>query len=498
MKIALVQCPVWGTYDPPLALAQLAGCLKKENHEVFVFDLNIKLYIARRESYKHLWAWEQWMFWRDEKNVDKFFQDNQSLIGNYVDGIINSRPKAVGFSVNSASRLFSIKLARMIKKIDKKVIIIFGGPLFFEKIPTEQILDEGAVDIVMFAEGESTLSELVRLIDNKQDLANCAGIAFKDQGRLVRTRPREPIANLDALPFLDFSGLPLSDYDDCRHLAFMASRGCIRRCVFCSSSAFWPGYRAMSGERIFREIEFQKRQLGETNPHLGHIDFLDLVFNGNMNSLVKFCESVIESGLKIFWNANMIVRSEMTFDVIGKMKRSGCKHVIFGIESGSQRVLDLMQKHYRLEDADRIIQEMHGAGIIVTCNFMFGFPGETDEDFQETLDFIKRNAGSLDRVYPSRTYCGIEESSYIYDHLEEFGIKPDPGDYLFWESIDGTNTYPERLRRCREFSRLAVSLGIEVGSGVQTSVQQDEESNLLRYYKLKQGYKNTVQGILHG
>ena len=423
MKIALVQCPVWGTYDPPLALAQLAGCLKKENHEVSVFDLNIKLYIARRADRKHLWAWEQWMFWRDENNVDQFFQDNQSLIENYVAGIINTQPKVVGFSVNSASRLFSIKLARMIKKIDKAVIVIFGGSLFFEKIPAGQILEEDAVDIVMFVEGESTLSELACLIDNKKELTDCAGIAFKDHGRLVCTRPREPIADLDTLPFMDFSGLPLSDYDDSRHLAFMASRGCIRRCVFCSSSRFWPGYRSMSGKRIFKEIEFQKKQLDGMNPDLGHVDFLDLVFNGDMNSLVKFCESVIESGLKIFWTANMIIRPEMTFDVIGKMKRSGCKHIIFGIESGSQRVLDLMQKYYRLEDADRIVKQMHEAGIIVTCNFMFGFPGETGEDFQKTLDFIKRNARFLDRVYPSRTYCGIEEFSYLYDHLEEFGHK---------------------------------------------------------------------------
>jgi len=174
------------------------------------------------------------------------------------------------------------------------------------------------------------------------------------------------------------------------------------------------------------------------------------------------------------------------------MKASGCKHVIFGIESGSQRIVDLMRKHYQIEDADRTIRWMHEAGITATCNFMFGFPGETDADFQETLGFLKRNAGFLGRVYPSRTYCGIEEFSYLYGHLEEFGIKPDPGNYLFWESADGTNTYPERLRRCREFSRLAASLGVEVASGVQTSVDLDELFNLSRYYELKQDYENSI------
>ena len=117
------------------------------------------------------------------------------------------------------------------------------------------------------------------------------------------------------------------------------------------------------------------------------------------------------------------------------MKDSGCAHIIFGIESGSQRVLDLMQKHYRIEDADRLIKQMHEAGIIVTGNFMFGFPGEAEDDFRQTLSFLERNAGFLDRAYPSRTYCAIEEFSYLSSHLEEFGIKPNPPNHLFGKAL---------------------------------------------------------------
>ena len=79
MKIALIQCPAWGTYDPPLAIAQLAGCLKEAKHEVFVFDINIRLYINRTENYKDMWAWEQCLFWYGEGAVDKFFLDKNPL-----------------------------------------------------------------------------------------------------------------------------------------------------------------------------------------------------------------------------------------------------------------------------------------------------------------------------------------------------------------------------------------------------------------------------------
>lgn len=497
MKVALVQCPVWGTYDPPLALAQLSGCLKQAGHEVFVFDMNIKLYNSRTQNYKHMWAWEQSSFWYDEENIDKFISDNKALIEEGINKIADTDAMIVGFSISAASKLFSIKVSRMLKKINKDIIIIFGGPLFFYRKSAEEILkEESAVSMVMPGECEVALTELIDKIGAGKDISDCPGIVFMRQGRLVDTGPARQIADLDALPFLDLNSLPLTDYDDSRHIIFMASRGCIQRCVFCSSRAFYPGYRTMSGKRIFKEIEHHKKEQYPKNPHLGHINFLDLMFNGNMRHFVEFCDLMTETNLEIGWLANMIIRPEMTPDVIKKMDSAGCRHIIFGIESGSQRVLNLMKKHYYIKDADRIIRDIHRAGITVTCNFMFGFPGETESDFKDTLNFIERNAEFIDRVYPSRTYCAIEEHSYLAGHLEEFDIKPNPSNHLFWENSDGSNVYPERLRRCKEFSECASSLGIEVGNGVQTSVQLDELFNLFQYYETKNDRYNVVYNLL--
>jgi len=245
----------------------------------------------------------------------------------------------------------------------------------------------------------------------------------------------------------------------------------------------------MSGERIFQEIAFHKN----IHRDLGHVRFLDLEFNGNMKSLIKFCDLMKDKPLDINWSANMIIRPEMTGNVIRKMARSGCEHIIFGIESGSERILKIMNKNYSIKDADRTIKQMHESGICVTANFMFGFPGETEEDFEKTLDFIKRNAKFLDRVYPSRTYFALEEFSYVYDHPEEFGIRPGSKGHLYWESMDGLNTYPVRMDRCRRFCELALGLGIEVGSGVQTSVLQDEWFNLANYYETRQDYPKAIE-----
>lgn len=489
MRIALVQTPVWGTYDPPIGLAQLSGCLKEAGHSVFVFDLNIRLYRGRCENYRNMWAWEQSSFWYSRENVDNFFVQNKPSIDEYVNEIADAGVRIVGFSVNAASQMASLKIAQMLKKADSRITVVFGGPLFFEERFVNCVLREDSVDIVIRGEGESVFLDLAHCIEAGESLSGCLGIYFKDNGKITHTGIPETLSSLDALPFMDFSGLKLTDYDDNRHIVFMASRGCVQKCAFCSSRAFWPGYRFMSGERIFREIEFQINGLRESNQDLYHIDFLDLMFNGSIKALNDFCDLVMKSKLRIFWTANMIIRKEMDAKVIRKMYACGCEHIIFGIESGSQRVLDLMRKHYRIEDADRIIKTMHDAGIKVTANFMFGFPGETEDDFRKTLDFVKRNSGYLSRVYPSRTFFAIEEFSYLSAHTQEFGIKENMPNHLYWETIDGSNTYPERLRRCEEFCNMASSLGIEVGCGVQTSVELDRWFNLGHYYEYKEEFE---------
>lgn len=497
MEVVLIQCPVWGTYDPPLALAQLSACLKKAGHQVHVLDLNIELYLNRKENHKGLWAWEQCDFWYNASNVAKFFVENDGLIDQYVKQIIAYNPGIFCFSVCTSSRFASLELARRIKKERKNSVIVFGGTLFFENSWSQRILLEGVVDIVAIGEGEVTLCELVGLTEEKKPLDSCLGIAYKINDQIFHNPPRPLLENLDELPFMDLTDIPLSKYDDKFHIPMLASRGCVQQCVFCSSKAFWPGYRHMSGKRIFDEIKFHKTK----NNELGHIDFLDLLINGDIKSLNSFCDLMIDWELSediiISWAANAIIRKEMNQDLLVKIKKSGCKQLIYGIESGSPKVLGLMKKRYALEDADDVIKATHEAGIVVTANFMFGFPGEEKEDFAKTLEFLKRNAPYLDRVYPSRTFCAIEEFSYLHAHQAEFGIQANPPNHLYWESQDGRNMYPERLRRCEEFCALASSLGIEVSCGVQTSVDLDRWFNLAHYYECKKDIYQALENYLN-
>jgi anaerobic magnesium-protoporphyrin IX monomethyl ester cyclase len=490
-RVALIQPPVWGVFDPPVALAQLSSCLRQRGFQVKVFDLNIELYRARKEEYKNIWAIEQSSFWCNQDNVLRFFSSNGELVEEYIDKIIEFDPESVGFSVNNASFYATLEFARKIKQRNPETKIILGGPMFLVFADIESIMANDCIDIVVFGEGEETFIEL---LEKGADADLCKGIIYKKEGKIIKADPRPLIKDLDGLAFLDFSDLSLDRYDPPghlgKHISLMVSRGCIQNCVFCGPKAYWFGYRSMSGERIYEEIQYHLRN----NPEIENIEFLDLLFNGDMKTLNEFCNLMISSPIKpgLSWHANVIIRPEMTPEVLSNMKKAGCHHLTYGIESGSQRVLNLMRKRYRIEDADKVLKYTHEAGIEATCNFMFGFPGESEEDFQQTLEFLKRNAENITKAYPSRTYCTIEPHSYLEQHMEEFDMVPNAINNIYWESKDGRNTYPGRLKRCEIFSSLATSSGVSVGLGLQTSVELDRWYNLGFYYESKNDYKNAI------
>lgn len=491
LSIALVQAPVWGIFEPPVALAQLSSYLKQNNLETNVFDLNIELYRARKQEYNTCWAIEQSSFWSNAGNVKKFFDDNDSIIKEHIDKILQTRPAVVGFSVNACSLLATIELARLIKNKASYIKTVIGGPMFFVTFDLSDILKHDCIDVVVIGEGEETFLELSDGLLKGKNLEDCKGICFRKDGKIVKTQEREEIKNLDKLPFLDLGAFALDKYDPPghlgKHVSLMASRGCVLNCVYCGPKAYWQGFRFMSGRRIYDEI---KHHL-QNDPEIEHIEFLDLELNGNIKALSDFCDLMIANPPKdnLKWHANIVIRPEMSRELLFRMKQAGCHHLSIGIETGSQHILDLMKKRYKIEDAERLLQYAYEAGIYVTTNFMFGFPGETAEDFDLTLKFVQRNANTIGIAYPSRSFFTIEPNSYLASHLNEFGVLINSNNNLYWESADGKNNYLERLRRCEEFCKLATKLGVNIGLGLQTSIEADRNYNLGFYYESKKDFK---------
>jgi radical SAM superfamily enzyme YgiQ (UPF0313 family) len=499
MKVALVQAPVWWTLDPPLGLAQIAGCASSAGHEVGIFDLNILLWQNRAPKYENMWLWEQFHFWNNPEIVREFYRDNTALIEAELSRILRSDAKVIGFSVYLGAQWATLELARLIKKADPSRIIVCGGQFFFKGGAADEWIKHPEIDAIVRGHGDFVFPELLKSVDATGAVAPIPGVVCKVNGRVADGGSAPPIENLDRLPFSDIKGFPLELYSDQNRIPFAASRGCVWKCHFCSTTQFWDGYSYMSGERIFAEVHHHKKLF----PGKQHLEFYDITANGSVPSLVRFSELTADArrqeGMYYGWKINAIIRPEMTRDVLDVMRKALCQDIIYGIESGSPRVLKLMNKPYRVEVAEQVLRDTHESGIAATGNFMFGFPGETEADFQLTLDFVERNARSLDRVYASATFTSLEEHSYLTDHQRALGIKEVSRERfhnLYWETVDGENNYAVRIDRYRRFRELSISLGIDAYKGVNGNLQQDQLANLAQYKQYRADHLGAVVHFL--
>ncbi len=487
MKVALVQCPGWGRDCPPYTMALLSAILRSNGHKVFCFDINNALYHSSPKEYRKFWDDKDlYSFWSDKATISEFIQTNKQLIEEKIDEILKTDSKIIGFTVHFSSLLVSLELARKIKQVDKNRIIIFGGPDCVRELRGLEIIKNQFIDAVAVGEGDFTVLELVKMIEEKGKVDFCKGLLIRNNGNIMDCGDREVVTDLDSLPFPDHSdfkedilaGLYRQPY----RLEIFDSRGCFMQCHFCSEWQFWKKFRSMSADRMFTEILHQINNF----PQVNYFYFIGSLLNGDIKALSRFCDLIIENEIKIRWLGQAIIRPEMTRELLEKMRRAGCEWIGYGIESGSQKVVDNMNKRFKISDAERMLKDTHEVGIEVQANFMFGIPAETEEDFNETLEFLKRNRPNIDSVLASQSFCVIDKGTYLHTNAKEFKIK-DENHHLFWEADDGINSYPERFRRYEEFCNQSLSLGLPETSGTLRH-KPDKWLLLSDYYNYKKDY----------
>jgi len=493
MKIALVQCPGWGRDCPPYTMALLSSILRENDHKVFNFDLNNILYCSSSAEYKRFWDDKDlYYFWSDNDLINKFLEDNKRMIEFQVNKILYTDARLIGFTVHFTSLLVSLKVTKMIKKEDPSRFIVFGGPECSLKQKASMIIKKGAVDAVSVGEGDLLIQDLAKRLEAQGELDFCKGLMLRKNGQIIDCGKSDIIKNIDNLPMPDYSDfkkeISSSLYREPERLEILDSRGCLVQCHFCSEWQFWRTFRSMSGDRIYQEVIYQLKQF----PGVNYFYFIGSLLNGNIKALNKFCDLVIENNLKIRWAGQAIVRPEMSKEFLDKMRRAGCVWLGYGIESGSQKIVESMNKRFSLKIAEEVLENTHRAGIQVQVNFMFGIPGENKEDFQKTLSFLEENRESIDSVLASQSFCVIDKGTYLYEHSKDFGIS-DRDHHLYWRSDNGEeNTYPERFRRYEEFCKLALSLDLPETSGVLRE-KPDKWVLLGDYYMYKEDYPKAIE-----
>ena len=274
-------------------------------------------------------------------------------------------------------------------------LLVVGGPL-----PT---LDPSSYlevfDVVVLAEGEETMLALASSHERSESFSGVTGIAYRDNGEVHLNPPRKFVSNLDSLPF------PARDlFDNDAYKQFYArrfgysisplisSRGCPFSCDFCSRPVFGQSFRTRSAANIVDEVEEIVR--------LGYdrVWFADDCFTLNRSQLLTVCGELIKRRLNVGWECLSRVDT-MDTEVAARMRQAGCVRVFFGIESGTDAVLGLMQKQITVEQARKAVYNAKQAGLQVGAFFILGYPGENDETVLSTVRF----ASSLPLDYLSFT-----------------------------------------------------------------------------------------------
>jgi radical SAM superfamily enzyme YgiQ (UPF0313 family) len=478
-RILFVMAPKLVSDMPALSVSCLSAYLKTKGWNVDLYDLNIECFGHRQEEYRNHWKDEFQEFWNDERAISDFFADHPTELPKLFDYIAQKRPAYIGFSTYMTNFYGSLILAREIKRIWPQIKLIFGGALIWQKLHMDRLdlKEYSCVDAFVIGEGEAALYELLCLFKSGQDISKCSGIAFFRENKLQLTVPRSSIVMPDDLPMPDFSGFDLKKYDtQGRQLPFYISRGCVNKCIFCEERTFWKAFRTKTGEQLFNEIKMAK----QLYPEVEHIYFSESLTNGSISQLRTFCHLLIESGIRINWEANAVIRKEMDCELLTLMAKSGCKRLMYGVETVSKTLLahvgKIMSDKVNIE---KVIRETAEAGIHVTLNFMFGLPGETEEDAKENIDFVIRNKKYIHTIYPSWSFCYLTQLCEAYANPERWGIKPIT-DVSFWESIDGKNTYPVRLERFERFCGAMLKDGIAIQ--YSSDKLADREKKLGFYY----------------
>jgi len=418
---------------PPIGPAILKAQLKKHGYSCDVWDLNIELYHLR--GFRHIFEsdYDAFMFApaTSASYFKEFYDENlKSIVRNWAERVCAARPRVLGLS------LFSDRSAYMAERIVHEVKacgfsgrIVLGGPFahILIKNPDMRSYFPSGIDIIA---GEAELS-ILSYMKGKLDYPG------------INSEPVQ-LENLDLIPIPEYTRNQFKKYDriDGNKRAYItASRGCVRRCTFCDVRNLWPKYRYRSARSVFNEMIHLHEKFGRRE-----FKFTDSLINGNLKMLIELCELLVEykSRERFRWGGQFICRSRSSMPpkVFQLLADAGCRYVSIGVESGSERVRAHMRKGFSNEDLFYTLEQLNKVGIAVNLLMLIGYLTESEEDFEQTLQFFTqcKERGLFHK--PERWACiqsvilggtlAVHRNTEVYEILESEGIPvPSPQQWTY-------------------------------------------------------------------
>ncbi len=352
------------------------------------------------------------------------------LFHELLDPVLDFSPDLLGISVLFTQQMeFAALLAKIIKE-KQNISPVLGGARIGVMTNPEKLLTEhwplsGAgqergyclgrhIDFLIPGEGEPGLLGLCDHIDGKREAAAVPNLISLRNGR-IKINPPEVITDLDEIPLPDFADFPLRDYLSPRLiLPMQLSRGCPwARCSFCTHHNSYLRFRTMKIKRCVAQIRELKERFGAQC-----FTFYDEMIPADR--FAGLAAEIDRQELHITYAAYAKPTAKFDLKLLEKLYKSGCRVLMWGVESASQRILDLMRKGTKVEQMEQVLRAAAQAGIMNLVFILFGFPSETEEEFLATVELLLRNRRYIHAVCKG-TFV-LCEGSYIHRCPEEFAI----------------------------------------------------------------------------
>ena len=382
MRILLINAPVsrlspHARVAPPLGIAYLAAHVRDAGHEVEVLDLNISGYNPRRVA----------------------------LVLNRFS------PQVVGISTFTETYPNARAIAAQVKEHNAGITVVMGGS--HPSILPAEVAGEPDVDYVVVSEGEETLEQLMDVVAGLRVPAEVAGLVWKTPTGEIVENARRALLDPDTLSLPARDLLPLEFYADAFNV-LTARGGCPYRCPFCSASHIWSGrHRPRSPKSVVDEIGLLVRDYGA-----GFVFFVDDIFTLRRDWVVELMREMERLGGAVEWGCGTRV-DKVDEELIALMANHGCTGIQYGVESGSQTILDSVKGIDKQAALDAVRWSV-AAGLKTTASFMVPFPDDTEETLRETFAFIGqlRDEGAEILMSYTTPYPGTA----FYEQADELGI----------------------------------------------------------------------------
>ncbi|MBX2999702.1 MAG: radical SAM protein [Caldilineaceae bacterium] len=333
--------------------------------------------------------------------------------------VIREQPDVVGISIPSMAQMLpGMTAAYLIKAAGLKCHVSIGGPhisMLREELPKAPQMFR-LIDSAVVFDGEVPLLQLAEAVADRRTLAHIPNLVYRD-GDAIRVNARKEPEKITNLPLPDFSGLPLDRYLAPRlALPLLTARGCyFGKCAFCN-----VGYGEAESFSQLRAQNLAEQMLALHEKYgVKHIFFSDeAVTPRNLRDLSKILEA---TGTPVTWGGCVRFERVISGDLLNAMYRGGCRMILFGLESASAAIIEQMIKGTQLDDMSRILRQSSEAGIWNHTFFFFGFPGETINHAQETVNFLYAH-----KPYINSAAMGtflMERYSPAHRYPETFGVK---------------------------------------------------------------------------